>query len=585
MEGRRKHWQGVRLLSALCAAACVWYLSATAGLTAGLNTFLQGYRAEEGKIEVYCSNLEAAAGEEIKPELFTASVSGQPVEITEITTIGERKEGITFYCLVDVSGSMNNEQMAQAKDVLYAICEGLEGDDNMVVGELGTTLEVSEFLTDKEEIRGLIDALTADEDYTALYDAVIDSISALQSNKSCNPKKCLVLISDGDNKTVIGRTRQEALDAVEDSRIPMYTVAALRNSHTRQQIEYAENLGAFARQSAGGKDYVPRVDNMEASDTGKDILQDTRGGQILMIDVAGVKAEREEVLLSIGFDAGEDVYTDTIYLYASDLPALEEEPSSESEESGESEEGDGDALPEASGSEDLENSENPEDSEEDPSEEETEEGSLEEFISENLILVCAVGAGALLLIIVLVVVIVSAGKKKKKRALAEAEAARAAEEAAKAEAEAARAAEEAARAEAEAARAAEEARREAAMAAESVPEEPKPPAGPCYEVKFIAVGYENIVFVLHIPEEKTLTVGRNSKADLVLNSEDRRLSSVHFRARCMQGVMNVWDADSQNGTFVNGVPIKQIGMATVQNNDLLRVGGYEYRIFIRKERP
>ena len=48
--------------------------------------------------------------------------------------------------------------------------------------------------------------------------------------------------------------------------------------------------------------------------------------------------------------------------------------------------------------------------------------------------------------------------------------------------------------------------------------------------------------------------------------------------------MNVWDADSQNGTFVNGVPIKQIGMATVQNNDLLRVGGYEYRIFIRKEK-
>ena len=562
MEGRRKHWQGISLLSALCAAFFFWNLSVPAGLAAGLNTFLQGYRAAEGKIEVYCSNLENAAGEEIKPELFTASVSGQPVEIIDVTTVGEQKEGITFYCLVDVSGSMNNEQMAQAKDVLYAICEGLEGDDNMVVGELGTALEVSEFLTDKEEIRGLIDALAADEDYTALYDAVIDSISALQSNKSCNPKKCLVLISDGDNKTVIGKTRQEALDAVEDSRIPVYTVAALRNSRTRQQIEDAENLGAFARQSAGGKDYVPRVDGMEASGTGEDILQDTRGGQILMIDVAGVKAEREEVLLSIGFDAGQDVYTDTLYLYAADLPNPEEEPSSEPEEPGESEEGEGDALPESSESGESDDTEGA------SSQEEIQPESLEKFISENLILVCAVGAGVLLLIIVIVAVIVSSRKKKKKRALAEAEAARAAEEAA-------RAAEEAAQ-------------REAAMAAESVPEDPKPqeavPAGPCYEVKFVAVGYENIVFTLHIPEEKTLTVGRNSKADLVLNSEDRKLSSVHFRARCMQDVMNVWDADSQNGTFVNGVPIKQIGMATVQNNDLLRVGGYEYRIFIRKER-
>lgn len=565
MEGRRKHWRGIRPLSMLCVAVCVWYLSASAGLTAGLNTFLQGYRVEGERIEVYCSNLETAAGEEIKPELFTASVSGQPVEITDVTTVGEQKEGITFYCLVDVSGSMNNEQMAQAKDVLYAICEGLEENDNMVVGELGTTLEVSGFLADKEEIRGLIDALVADNDYTALYDAVIDSVSTLQSNKSCNSKKCLVLISDGDNKTAIGKTRQEALDAVADSRIPVYTVAALRNSHTRQQIEHAENLGVFARQSAGGKDYVPRVDGMEASETGEDILQDTRGGQILIIDVAGVKAEREEVLLSIGFDAGEDVYTDTLYLYAADLPAPKEGPSSEPEES---EDGDEDTLPESSESEDSD------DLEEAPSEEEDEPESLEEFISENLILICAVGAGALLLIIIIVAVIVSSRKKKKKRALAEAEAARAAEEAA-------RAAEEAAQ-------------REAAMAAEIAPEEPKPqavpaaegsiPAGPCYEVKFIAVGYENIVFVLHIPEEKTLTVGRNSKADLVLNSEDRKLSSIHFRVRCMQGVMNVWDADSQNGTFVNGVPIKQIGMATVQNNDLLRVGGYEYRIFIRKER-
>ena len=123
---------------------------------------------------------------------------------------------------------------------------------------------------------------------------------------------------------------------------------------------------------------------------------------------------------------------------------------------------------------------------------------------------------------------------------------------------------------------------EEAKAAQSPEPEPvrKEVSGPAYEVKFIAVGYENLVFVLHIPLEQTLTLGRNSKADLVLNPEDRRLSSVHCRVRCMQGVMNVWDADSQNGTFVNGVPIKQIGMATLQNGDLLRVGGYEYRVFI-----
>lgn len=107
--------------------------------------------------------------------------------------------------------------------------------------------------------------------------------------------------------------------------------------------------------------------------------------------------------------------------------------------------------------------------------------------------------------------------------------------------------------------------------------------GAYYKVKFTAIDHENIVFTLNIPEEKAVTVGRNNKADLVLNPEDKHLSSVQCRVLCRQNAMNVWDMNSQNGTFVNGVPIKQIGMATVQNNDVIRMGSYEYRVNIMKK--
>ncbi|MCM1224527.1 MAG: FHA domain-containing protein [Lachnospiraceae bacterium] len=562
---RRKGFGKFRITVSLLTAALLWCGSVLAGQTAGLNAFLQGYRAEEGKVIVYCGNLAGNVEGEIAKEMFTATISGQEAAVSELSTVGEMQEGITFYCLVDVSGSMDNSQMGQAKDVLYAICDGLGEKDNMVVGRLGTSLVTTEFLTDQEEIRASIDSLVADNDYTALYDAVIDSISALQSNKSCNPRKCLVLISDGDNKTVIGKTQKEALDAVEESGIPVYTVAALRSSYTRQQIEYAENLGIFARQSVGGKDYVPRVDKTEAGEVGEDILLDNRSGQVLILDISNVEAGREEVLLSVQFDTGTDVYTDTMYLYAADLkpaPAQEPEPE-ESEESEPSEE-----SGEESGEESAEEEEP---GTEESSEEPTEDGEPE-GLPMNLILL---GGGALVLVIILIVVIVavSSGKKKKKRALEEEQARAAALE------------EEQRRAQLEA-----EAQAQAqAAASQPVPAEPVPEpvvpekkefTGPAYEVKFIAVGYDNIVFTLRIPVDKTVTIGRNSRADLVLNPEDRRLSSVHFRVRCMQGVMNVWDAESQNGTFVNGVPIKQIGMATVQNGDLLRVGGYEYRVFL-----
>lgn len=53
-----------------------------------------------------------------------AEFSGTPA--AGITTAGEEHTPMTFYCLVDVSGSMGQEQMDQAKAVLTAISQGDE---------------------------------------------------------------------------------------------------------------------------------------------------------------------------------------------------------------------------------------------------------------------------------------------------------------------------------------------------------------------------------------------------------------------------------------------------------------------------
>lgn len=69
---------------------------------------------------------------------------------------------------------------------------------------------------------------------------------------------------------------------------------------------------------------------------------------------------------------------------------------------------------------------------------------------------------------------------------------------------------------------------------------------------------------------------------MVLNPDDQHLSSVQCKLCCRQGAMNVWDMDSRNDTFVNGVPIRKIGMVTVQNGDVMRLGSYEYRVFLKR---
>lgn len=504
---------------------------------ADANLFLQGYDTEEDRVIVYGASL-ADVGGDYDAEQFTAMISDRECPVLHVSTTAEEEEGITFYCLVDVSGSMRKEQMTQAKEVLSGICEGLGENDNMVIGALGTTLTATDFLTDKEEISGIIDGLTADSEYTAIYDAVIDSISALQSSQSCNRKKCLILISDGDDETVIGKTRSEVLSAIQSSRIPVYTVAALRQSYTKEQIASAENLGVFARQSVGGRDYAPVVDGLSTEEVSRSILEDNRNGLVLTLDTSGVEATKDEVLLNIVLETDGAAYRDTMYLYASDLKFSPK-------------------------------TEDPKQEEPDPKEPDDPDEPDEPV---GLPVYWVIIAIVIVLVILLVLFLQIRKKKAQKEAQAEQE---------KKEQEAAESGPEET-----------DAQEQTDIEARQEVKEPgqdmtvfRPDTAvyvPQYEVKFVAIGHEETVFVLRIPENKMLTIGRNSKADLVLNPEDRRLSSIHCRVRCMQNAMNVWDMNSQNGTFVNGVPIRQIGMATVQNGDSIRMGSYEYRVYINK---
>ena len=76
-------------------------------------------------------------------------------------------------------------------------------------------------------------------------------------------------------------------------------------------------------------------------------------------------------------------------------------------------------------------------------------------------------------------------------------------------------------------------------------------------------------------------MGRTAKASILLDAEDRRLSSRHCSVICADGVLTVKDLDSTNGTFVNGIPIRQLGPTLVPSGATIRMGSYEYRVDIQ----
>ncbi len=79
--------------------------------------------------------------------------------------------------------------------------------------------------------------------------------------------------------------------------------------------------------------------------------------------------------------------------------------------------------------------------------------------------------------------------------------------------------------------------------------------------------------VLRLPSGASRTVGRNPRADFVVDSP--LLSRVHCRLSATDTELTVEDLQSTNGTYVNGERVRQ---APLQDGDRLRLGRFELTV-------
>ena len=115
--------------------------------------------------------------------------------------------------------------------------------------------------------------------------------------------------------------------------------------------------------------------------------------------------------------------------------------------------------------------------------------------------------------------------------------------------------------------------------AQKEPEEELPED--CHAVYLCAVGCEDIVHRIVLEEGKETTLGRSSRADFVLDPQDRKLSGKHCRMIWEEGKLYVIDENSLYGTFVNGDPIQSMGRICLGEGETIRMGSCEYRVSLQ----
>ena len=560
-----------RKIFAGCAALLLAAAVSVSAFAAGGSTFLEGCSSsEEGSLQILCSDVaESAAAEE-----FTVTLSGTELSVLSVQTEAEVQTPVTWYCLVDVSGSISDEEMAVAKEALLAVAAGMGEGDNMVIGTLGNSTETSGFLTDSEEITAAIEALAPGNEDTNLYKGIVESIEILESAASVNPRKCLILLSDGQDDQKTGITQDEAEDAITESSIPVYTVALLDDTGDDDAVSYAKLLGSFARMSVGGDYYVPELDGITGTQAGESILADMDAKLVVTVDLTGASAgSSDEMLLRVSYTAADGTtYEDTMYLYTEDIAFVaeeteetveEEESSAESETVGEGDSGD--------------------------------DSTVEPGISPMMI-----GILAAVIVVVIIILVLVLRKKKNGGNGSVGTDSRAPEEFGDGSEKGGATAGEQTQGESAADSGSGEGETSAdsgihseetgvdlsgknavspegasGTGSEGVPFAPLPKQTEFY---LCAVGYRDVVHKITLEEGKDTTIGRNAKADIVLDPKDNKLSGRHCRMKWEDGKLYIWDENSTNGTFVNGVPIKTMGRVRLKEGETVRIGSYEYRV-------
>lgn len=253
-----------RLMRSLVSAMVVMCLLMTNSMllkAAEEKAFYQeNYEMDQGEIILYANKTDDS---ELLPENIEIKLDNHILPIKNISNFNTEVDPITYYCLVDVSGSLDSARMETIKMMLGQVIAGMKDTDTMAVATIADEHMVSDYLTDKEELTTLVSQIAVTRQDTNLYFAISEALKSLEQNVDVHTKRCLLIFSDGADEQDTGITKDEVTKAIETSDIPVFTVAMISQKKTTAQLEAAKILGSFARTSIGGVHYAPLLEDYE----------------------------------------------------------------------------------------------------------------------------------------------------------------------------------------------------------------------------------------------------------------------------------------------------------------------------------
>ncbi len=152
---------------------------------------------------------------------FAVTENGVEAEVVSAQPLGEDRESAAVLLLIDTSGSMSGEPLANARDAAARFIAAMGVQDVVMVAGFGEkSTVVLPFSRDEAELRSALAGLEASGE-TALYDALLVSAKSLGAVPQSH--RIIVLLSDGGD-TVSRSSLDDAVTALRDAGITVFAV-------------------------------------------------------------------------------------------------------------------------------------------------------------------------------------------------------------------------------------------------------------------------------------------------------------------------------------------------------------------------
>lgn len=500
---------------------------------------------EEGQMDVYLNQIGESG---VSLDTVKVFIDNMQVPVTSVENVDNTTVPISYYCLVDVSGSVDEQRLDSAKQMINGIVDTMKAGDNMKIATVADDFVTSgSYLDNPDEIRAYLDTIERTHQDTNLFYAINECLTSLAGDAAVNPCRCLIIFSDGAEEQATGITRNEVIERNKELKICIYTVAMLKAKPSESELEAAKVLGSFARTSPGGVHFSPVLDGMEETEIPQSILQKISQKYLLNCQLQDIplSGEKSAIKVELTLNNG-TTYED--YLERPSAEIAEHviyTPEPEPEE------------------ETVEETEPEIETETVPSIEVSQEDEPEESKVSPVLIIALVAACVVLVVIIILVLVIWKKKKKTVSSKNDLPHKQGSEMKNPGGVD----------------KVVSEKPAESKPGIHTVPKETVPVKPVDAVVSFTKIGRKKTdTFTIKLCG--FCTVGRSGEKSTFVIADDKALSGRHCTLFYRNDAVWIRDEHSSNGTFVNGVPIT--GDYKLSQDDIIYIGSCEYRVTWKK---